>query len=558
MIRTRHYRVTSRMATSVMDTKNEHHQASLFPLFTSEQVRLGEVEAARRGNVSLYTLMERAGLAVFQCWREHYPNATTATILCGKGNNGGDGYVVARLAEEAGLDVHLVHIGDPEALTGDAQTAKDRWIAAGGKITPCAGDEPVSATLLNGLSHSDIVIDALLGTGLSGEVRAPMNSAIEAINQSGLPVIAVDVPSGLCANRGGVLGVSVIAAHTVTFIGAKQGLVTGKARDYVGKLHFSGLGVEDVFNGIERPTALGFAHHQIPHWRLERKPSSHKGSHGRTLLLGGNDGMAGAIKLAAHAALRSGAGLVNVKAHQASVLPLQVGLPEAMSSAWLSEKAQSEHVLAQLAARSWVMGPGLGQDVWATSLFDDVMDTLFANPEGELPLVIDADGLNLLAQRRHRSKGSSERILDDSQTLASKYTNWVLTPHPGEAARLLGVSIAEIESDRYQAAKTLHDIYGGVVVLKGAGTVVYDGQQHYVCLAGNEGMATGGMGDVLSGVIGALLAQGYTLSRAALLGVLLHSHAADLAVEKDGKVGLMASDVIEHLRQAINGEAGDS
>ncbi|EJA3096606.1 TPA: NAD(P)H-hydrate dehydratase [Vibrio parahaemolyticus] len=499
-------------------------------LYTAEQVKNGEVVAAHMAGVSMYSLMQRAGMAVYERFLHLYPRAKNVLVVCGKGNNGGDGYVFASLAKQAQLNVQVFQIGDVTQLQGDALRAYQDWQTVDGKNS--SWDDWNTALL-----KAEVIIDAMLGTGLKGEVRTEYRRYIEQINQIQCPVIAVDIPSGLCANTGSVLGDAIQADHTVTFIGVKQGLCTAQARDRIGELHFCGLGVNVEFDSIEEESALGIDHKVIPRLLPKPKATAHKGDNGKLLCVGGNQGMSGAIRLCASAAVRSGAGLTASITHPDSFIPLQVSCPEVMSQSITTDLLRdAENVLTKRIrwADVLVFGPGFGDDEWAYQAYQYLS-------QEQKPKVVDADGLNILAMLSQRCDGT---LVCDNQR--------VITPHPGEAARLLNVTTQQIESDRYSAARQLQERYGGVVVLKGAGTLVFDGVRMYVCLAGNPGMATGGMGDVLSGVIGALLAKGLPISIAARLGVMIHSHAADLNAEKHGEVGLLATDVVETLRAATH------
>jgi len=489
--------------------------------YRPEQVRLGEKQAAQQLDWPMYRLMENAGLAVFDCLQHYHDTAKHVLVCCGGGNNGGDGYVVARLAHEAGLNVTVWQLGEASRLQGDAALARDAWLACGGKIdTPKAHIDPAV----------DVIVDAILGTGLSGAVREDADALIKTLNASGKPVIAVDIPSGLCADTGQTLGATVKAWQTVTFIGMKRGLLTGQAALYRGELNFAGLGVAEVFEQLQPACARVIQQDDVAAMLPPRSRTAHKGSYGRVLCLGGDQGMGGAIRLASEACARTGAGLTAAVTHTDNVLAIQTARPEIMAQGWQPDRDQANQ---QLSSRiGWadvvVLGPGLGQNIWGRALW-----TRYSEARQDLLLVLDADGLNLLAQTPDYKE------------------NRILTPHPGEAARLLNLTVADIEADRFAAAEQIQQRYGGVVVLKGAGTVVYDGRQYYVCLAGNPGMATGGMGDVLAGLIGGLLAQGLTLSQAGRAGVWIHSRAADLAAES-GERGLLAGDLFAYIRQLIN------
>lgn len=484
-------------------------------LYRAEQVRVGERAAAQAMQLEMYQLMERAGHAVFSTLLEQYPDATSVLVCCGSGNNGGDGYVVARLAKEHGLNVQLWHLGDASQLTGDAATARDAWLAAGGEIGVPHADVP---------EQVEVIIDALLGTGLKGSVRSDCAVLIKAINRATSPVIAVDVPSGLYADTGASSGEAVEADITVTFIGVKQGLCTGLAARYCGQIQFAGLEVADAFQQITEPASVRVDEGQVLRHLPRRARTAHKGDHGRVLCVGGDLGMAGAIRLAAEASARTGAGLTAVITQPDNVLSIVTARPEIMVQGW-QEKA---HEISQ--RLDWadvvVIGPGLGQSDWSQALF-------FYLNGCEKKTVIDADGLNLLA-------------------FSPDYkNNRIITPHPGEAARLLKTTVKEVEADRFRAVRSLQQKYGGVAVLKGAGTLVYDGHQLWICSEGNPGMATGGMGDVLSGIIGALLGQGLSLPDAACAGVWIHSKAADLCA-RDGERGMLAGDLFPYIRQLVN------
>ena len=483
--------------------------------YTAQQVKDGEIMAARQQGVSLYQLMQRAGAAVFGILRQYYPVPQHVLVCCGGGNNGGDGYVLARLLLKAGIKLTVWSTHQPDRLVGDASLAYLDYVAAGGVIQ--TAQDTIEADV-------DVIIDALLGTGLSGAPKESTAALIGLINLSSAQVIAVDIPSGLCADTGAVLGVCVAADHTVSFIGFKQGLVTGRARDYTGKLHFDGLGVEVAFKCLQHAKVLAISELLLTRAAMTRKNTANKGHHGKALLVGGDMGMGGAIILSSLACARSGAGLTAVLTHQANYAALLSHCAEIMCNDWCSNKNNASRITW---ATAIALGPGLGVSPQAKSIFDLICQL-------NKPKVFDADGLNLLA-------------------LSPNYdANRVITPHPGEAARLLGCTVADIERDRFAAVRELQHRFGGVTILKGAGTLVCDGTQVYVCLAGNSGMASGGMGDVLTGVIVSLLAQGYSLADAALIGVQLHSQAADEAVKIAGKIGLLASDLVPFIRQSMN------
>ncbi|HAT6346445.1 TPA: NAD(P)H-hydrate dehydratase [Aeromonas hydrophila] len=477
-------------------------------LWRAEQIRALEREWAEREGLALYTLMERAGAALRTYATHHWPHSRCWWIFTGPGNNGGDGYVLARLAKQLGLEPQVIALRDPTELTGDARRAADEWLATGGTVVAAEAGE------LDRLPAPDLVVDALLGTGVHTQLSPLMTKIVATINGLQVPVLSVDLPSGLNADTGCAMGAVVRASRTLTFIGIKQGLLTADGADCVGRLDCDPLGVsvppgwQAAAERIDYPSL---------HARLTpRQRSSHKGSHGKVLLVGGNAGMQGAIVLAARACLRAGAGLVRVCQHP-DHLPASLYQAELMGSQDGDEESW---------ASVRVVGPGLGQDQWGRRHFES-----FVNEQ--VPLVLDADGLNWLAQcPRHQD-------------------NWVLTPHPGEAARLLGCTIAEIAADRFAAVQRLQQRFGGVVLLKGAGTLIHDGKGMALCDEGNPGMASGGMGDLLSGIIAALLAQGWSAAEATRLGAVIHGEAADLAAA-DGERGMLASDLLPFIRRLVN------
>ena len=461
-------------------------------------------------------LMERAGAATFAELSRRWPRGKVLGVLCGAGNNGGDGFVVARLAHKAGYKVSVWQLGDCD-IGGDAFSARERMETAGLHVKVFDRDA---------LTSQEILVDGLLGTGLNSEVKGQWREAIEAINEShelGVHVLALDVPSGLHADTGSVLGAAVVADCCATFIGLKVGLFMGQGLDHSGELVFNDLGVPAKVYDQVPPAAELLSYPNVATVISSRKPTANKGHFGHVLVVGGESGMSGAARLAGEAAARTGAGLVSVATRSEHAAIISAVVPELMCHG-----VEDKQSLVPLLHRASVVaiGPGLGQGPWAQALFGMLL-------QSNLPMVVDADALNLLAIE------------------PMKKDNWILSPHPGEAARLLGQTVEEIQSDRIAAAIGLQKKYGGVMVLKGAGTVVVDSEEVIgICGEGNPGMATGGMGDVLTGVIAGLLAQGVSLSQAARLGVCLHARAGDLAA-KEGQRGLLASDLLSFLRRLL-------
>ncbi|MDD5321755.1 MAG: NAD(P)H-hydrate dehydratase [Methylococcales bacterium] len=479
-------------------------------LYRAAQVRELDRIAIQERNIPGFELMSRAGYEVFQWIRDKWPDAQSVAVFCGAGNNAGDGYIVAGLALKAGLNVIVYSLAEPVNLRGDALKAYRKYSEAKGTVVPFRTGQLIDA---------GVIVDALLGTGLDRPVTGLYALAIQVINQSSARVIAVDCPSGLNADTGNVMGCAVKADCTVTFIGLKQGLFTGQAADYCGEIFYASLAVpDDIFQQVS-PSAVRVAKIPLP----RRHRCSHKGDYGHVLIVGGDRGYSGAARLAGEAALRVGAGLVSVATRAEHAGLMNLSRPELMCH---GVEAESQLTVLLEKATVIVVGPGLGQSDWAIELF-------IAAINARKKLIIDADGLNLLAK--------SPVVNAD----------WIITPHPGEAARLLNCSTAEIQQDRFVSVTALQAKYGGTVILKGSGTLIASENELAVSTTGNPGMASGGMGDVLAGVIAGLLAQGLSLKNAAQQGVYSHGQAADLAAEKGGERGLLASDLMPFLRQQV-------
>ncbi|MGX0958662.1 hydroxyethylthiazole kinase-like uncharacterized protein yjeF [Pseudomonas viridiflava] len=488
----------------MLDTKPELPDA----LYSAAQVRDLDARLIAAGTPG-FELMQRASHATWRAIRRRWPEASELTVLAGHGNNAGDGYLVASLAHKTGWQVRVLAVGDPAALKGDAALA---YAAASGvNIQPWANQ-----------AMAGIVVDALLGTGLQGDVRDPYRSAIEAINASGLPVAAVDIPSGLCADTGHCLGVAVRADLTVTFIGLKMGMLTGDAPDLIGQLIFDDLQADKAIVAQAPVTAKRLDKTSLP-FLAPRPRTAHKGMYGRVLVIGGDHGFGGAALLSAESALRSGAGMVTLATRTEHVPAALTRMPEIMSAG-----IHSANQLMTLieAASVLVVGPGLGQDSWGRSL-------LSAAANADRPQVWDADALNQLAT---------------GQVVLPK--NSVITPHPGEAARLLGISTQEVQNDRAAAAHALARTFNAVCVLKGSGSLIADVDGRLaLCDRGHPAMATAGLGDVLAGLTGALMAQHMSAFDAACLAVWLHASAGQ-KIGASGR-GMAASDSIPAIRQLL-------
>lgn len=471
--------------------------------------------------LSGHELMERAGKAAFVLLTERWPSARRLKVLCGTGNNGGDGWVIARLALKAGWRVEALLLGEPEKIRGDAALAHQAFIELGGSFVSTLPGTGAAGW------NADVLVDALCGTGVSESLRPAHIEWVNAMNSSGLPILAVDAPSGLNVDTGNPHPVAVRATVTLSFIAAKRGLYTGRAGEYVGLLHIDNLSLPDSILASQAPSGYlsdwGYLKSLLP----TRGAAHHKGLSGHVLVIGGNTGYAGAAILAAQAALRSGAGLVSLATHRETAQAAVARQPEIMARPVATREELNDMLLA---ADCVVIGPGLGQDRWAQMCLSAVL-------ERPLLSVFDADALNLLSRGGSASLASSRHVL---------------TPHPGEAARLLGVSTGIVAEDRFLAVQRLAENWNAVCVLKGFGSLIgLPGEAVRVCPYGNPGMACGGMGDVLAGMLGALLAQGMPLPLATETAVAAHAVAGDHAA-RNGQQGMLPSDVINEIRGVLS------
>ncbi len=489
-------------------------------LYSVAQIR--KIEQKQAENSQTYLLMEEAGKAAFKLMKKTWPDARKVLVLSGRGNNGGDGYVLARLATQERYKATLCQLSAEDKIQGDALIALNRL--------PHSGLNKCSWSSVD-VDDYDVIIDAMLGTGVKGALREPYIKIIEQVNCSKTPVLSIDIPSGVEADSGYVDSIAVKAQVTATFVGHKKGLFTGQSSNFTGKVRLFPLGIQQKCYPDEKSLVIAENWNSIKSRLKPRLPATHKGDYGHCLIIGGAKGMTGAAVLAASAAARTGSGLVSAYLQDYAETLITVR-PEVMAKNVALAAIKSQ--LAQLSRISaLVIGPGLGQSEWSACWMDGLYHSDF---NVELPKVIDADGLNWLS---HYPNFDTQRIL---------------TPHPGEAGRLLGISSDEVNRDRFAASYAIAEKFGGVCILKGSGTIISQvGKPQIVCPVGNPGMASGGMGDVLSGIVGALLAQGFSLLDAALLGVCLHGEAGDRVAGPDKLYrGMLASDLIQFLPLLMN------
>jgi NAD(P)H-hydrate epimerase len=519
----------------------------VLPVFTAAEMRALDARAIRDLGIPGPRLMENAGsgaAALITGWLAPI-RGKSVVVVCGKGNNGGDGFVVARRLRARGAAVRVFLVGKRDELRGDAAAALGRWR---GRVEEIDGEADLGA-LARALSRTDVVVDALLGTGLTGAARGAVAAAIEAVNKvgpagrNGVPVVALDLPSGLGSDRGALLGPTVQATRTATFAGLKRSLLLHPAAAKAGAVEIVDIGVSAAEAGRGITTWRLEASDVRPHFP-PREPDAHKGRYGHLLVVAGSLGKTGAAVLAGRAALRSGVGLCTIAA-PASQQPIVAGqAPEYMTEAMPETALRSlslgaKERLLELARRmdAVALGPGLSLDPETQELARALIR------EVERPLIVDADALSALA-------GHLDLLRDAAGPRA-------LTPHPGEMARMLGIGTDAVQADRLEVTRGFSREHGVALALKGAGTVI-GGPDGRITInpTGNPGLAKGGSGDVLTGIIGALLARGLEPVAALEAGVYLHGLAGDLAAGERGEVGMIAGDVIEALPTAVLALAG--
>ncbi|MBI3301802.1 MAG: NAD(P)H-hydrate dehydratase [Deltaproteobacteria bacterium] len=483
-------------------------------------------------------LMERAGAGATEALLNAFPHVRKSPVLivAGKGNNGGDGFVIARLLKKQGITCEVILAARKAGIKGDALRNLTAFLRMRGRVTEVTEvTEPAQLDLVQDkLSRCGLVVDALLGTGLNSPVQGLLAALIDLINASGVPVVAVDIPSGLDADRGESLGTAIQAELTVTFGYPKLGQIGDPGAAYVGNLMVVDIGIAPEALARVKPQTTLLTAEAVGALVRARRRAAHKGDFGHLVVLAGARGKSGAALLCGGAALRVGTGLVtlagpnSLNAVFSSVLieAMTIPLPERPDgSLSLDEGAMAQALQGKSAV---AFGPGVGVSA------DTIRLVRWLLTQSERPLVIDADGLNCLAT--------------DLSVLRDARIPVILTPHPGEMARLVNTSNAEVQAHRLEVARTFATQHRCHLVLKGSHTVIAapDGRA-WINPTGNPGMASGGMGDVLTGILGGLLAQGYPPEEACMLGVFLHGYAGDLTAQEKGEAGILARDLIERL-----------
>ena len=499
-------------------------------LFTSQETRKLDSLAIKEKNISSFSLMEEAALFSLNVLLENWPKTSQVIVFCGKGNNAGDGYLLAGLAKEAGITSIIVQVQDIKKLKPTSRKALDWSLSKKVQKITLASFNKLK------LQKNVILVDALLGTGIKGVVKKRIYDAVKVLNiKSGKhPILSLDVPTGICSDTGIELGMAVRANVTATFLGRKRGCYTSKGRECSGKIRFSNLSVrQKVLNGIQ-PNCHIISMEKGLKKLTNRDTNSHKGNYGHVFVIGGDKGFGGAAILAAKAAAKSGSGLTTLVTREEHLTAALTQCPELMVISVESGQDVEPHLNR---ASVIVIGPGLGRSAWSEQM---LQRTFWESNRRKIPVVLDADALNLL----------SDLKLD-----STKPKKIILTPHPGEAARLLNKTVDEIESDRFKSVMELQKKYNALCVLKGSGSLVcssrYRRQYVGVCESGNPGMASGGMGDLLSGLIGSFLAQGLSVVQAVETAVDIHSKAADMAALELGELSILASDVLEDIQYLL-------
>ena len=514
-------------------------------------VTAGQMQRIDHGTINSFgipgmVLMENAGRGALDMFIKKFNPGKTdkqVGILAGRGNNGGDGFVIGRYLMEKGIKTTIFLLSTPGKLTGDAKT---NFLLAQKLVAKTPGAELVEIPDAEGLNRckagilgQDIFVDAIFGTGLNSPVRGFYEKAIDLLNESCKPIFSIDIPSGLDSDTGEVWGTAIKATATATFAFAKAGHILHPGNQYTGDLEIIDIGIPNFIAQQEKPTLFLLENRDIAPLFTPRRFESHKGSFGHLLVIAGSPGKTGAAALCANAAMRSGTGLVTLGVPQAlnpvlesqATEPMTVPLPQTPEGC-LSDSSLATILTLLKDKQALAMGPGLGTDPSTRNLVQELVQ------QSRVPMVIDADGINCMA-------GSLE-------LLKSRKAPIVLTPHPGEMARLTQKTTGQIQSDRRGIGSQFARDYQVVLVLKGAQTLVCcpDGKT-FICPTGNPGMASGGMGDVLTGMISGFMAQGFTAEEASMAGVFIHGLCGDFLAEQT-VFGFLASDMISAIPKTIH------
>jgi len=510
-------------------------------IVNSREMREIDYKAINDYGIPSIVLMENTGISAVEVIEDLLKknSGKNVIVLVGKGNNGGDGLVIARHLLNSGVNVETFLLGFPDEMTADAYTNYKILSRLNQNAFQLRGEDDLDRLMLALLS-GDLVVDAIFGNGFKGCLGDFEARIVNMVNWSSLPVVAVDIPSGVEADTGKVYGEAIKAAHTVTFALPKLGLVLEPGKEYTGTLSVADISIPRALLEDSRLNKNLIDDAMIKTLIKPRSAESHKGSYGHVLVVGGSPGLTGAVIMSSYSALRSGAGLVTAALPE-SLLPIvEAGLVEVMTTP-LAETAkecialEALPVIENLLGTSsvCVIGPGMSGYPEANAVLRFVLE------KSGIPLLIDADGLNALQ--------------GDTNILKGRQVPIVLTPHPGEMARLTGKSIEEIQANRMDIARAYAQEWGVILVLKGNKTVIAEPSGNiHINISGNPGMATAGSGDVLSGMIGGLIAQGMKPQDAAITGVYLHGKAGDLAEKAKGQRGLIAGDIISAIPDIIS------
>ena len=492
----------------------------MIPLLSRESMRAFDAHAIQQG-IPGSVLMENAGRGAAERIETKYDRAYHFAIVCGTGNNGGDGFVVARHLARHGRRVSVFLVGDAAKIAGDARAAFDGWVAAGGSV------QPANDALRTNLAASDVIIDAIFGTGLNREVSSQVAAVIETVNASRAPRVALDVPSGLDADTGAPLGGAVRAHLTITFAFGKKGLYSPQGRAYAGEIEIVPIGVQPVLPSTITASAELVERSDVARWLVPRTAEYHKYTAGHVAIFAGSPGKIGASLLVAQGAIRAGAGAATVVTWPEAATALEARVIEVMTARIDRKKIESSLDSHLAKKKAVIIGPGFGLDADARS----VLEHLLKRYDG--PLVLDADALTIAADvPNHVAKSASKRVL---------------LPHSGELARILSCSPGDVDRDRYDAVARAAKLTSSVVVLKGAHSLIADPSGKIVVgPRGSPALATAGSGDVLAGIVGAMLTS-LAPFEAACAGVYFHAHAGERWSAKNGDRGLLAREIAEQL-----------